>query len=258
MRTIVCILIFLGLGAASTAQNIKIRPQIEGDSLVFWVQNDFPCDVTISATSESLDTALETFIPKNQKRKMLRWPNTSDTLLNHFKESFRFTFLLGNPNAIHDDEYEYNLPFPRGESYMLTQGNKTSFTHNNISSRYAFDFAMPEGSYVAAARGGVVAYVEDDNKIGGNKKTLLDKGNRIMICHDDGTVGIYAHLQHQGAFVEVGDPVFAGQVIGRSGNTGFTTSPHLHFGVLIGNRSIPIRFRNEYTILYEGEVYGHQ
>lgn len=257
MRTCVCILLFFSFWVSSMAQHLKIRTEMKEDKLMFWVTNHIPCDITLSATAETPDIALQTYIPKNQERELLSLPNASDSLLTQVKESLEFTFMLGNPNIVHDDEYEYNLPFPRGESYMLTQGNNTSFTHNDITSRYAFDFAMPEGSYIAAARGGVVAYVVEDHKVGGEDINLLEKSNRIMICHDDGTVGAYAHLQYKGALVEVGDPVFAGQVIGLSGNTGFTTSPHLHFTVLIGNRSIPIRFRNEYTILYKGEVYGH-
>ncbi len=258
MRTLVCIFLFLSFGAASTAQHIIIRSQVQADTLTFWVKNDFPCDLTLSTTIESPDTSLKTFIPKNQERELWHWPQASDSLLTSIKESLQISFMLGNPNSIHDNDYEYNLPFPRGDFYMLSQGNKTAFSHNSITSQYAFDFAMPEGSYVAAARGGVVAYVEESHKIGGNDLALKEKSNRILICHDDGTVGVYAHLQHNGAFVEVGDPVFVGEVIGLSGNTGFTTSPHLHFSVLSGNRSIPIRFRNEYTILYEGEVYGYK
>lgn len=239
-------------------QHLKVRAQVQENTLTFWVTNHIPCDITLSTSIEAPpDTSLKTFIPKNQERKLLRWHDASDSLLIQIKESLQFSFLLGDPNTIHDDDYEYNFPFPRDESYMLSQGNNTPFTHNGVTSRYAFDFAMPEGSFVAAARGGVVGYVEENHEIGGDNIRLLEKSNRIMICHDDGTVGAYAHLQHQGALVEVGETVFAGQVIGLSGNTGFTTSPHLHFTVLIANRSIPIRFRNEYTILYEGEVYGH-
>lgn len=258
MWALVCILLLWDLGTSANAQQLKIRAQMQGDTLIFWASNKIPCDITLSATAEFQDTTFTAFIPKNQELKLLYWPNASNTLFAQLEQTLKFTFLLGNPNAFHDDNYRYNLPFPPGESHILSQGNNTPFTHNDSASRYAFDFAMPEGSYIAAARGGMVGYVEEKNTIGGEDKGLLSKSNRIMICHNDGTVAAYAHLQYKGALVKVGDPVFAGQVIGLSGNTGFTTSPHLHFAVLIANRSIPIQFRNEYTTLYEGEIYHHK
>jgi murein DD-endopeptidase MepM/ murein hydrolase activator NlpD len=70
-----------------------------------------------------------------------------------------------------------------------------------------------------------------------------------VILHNDGTTGEYYHLQHNGAFVKVGNSVAQGQQIGLSGNTGHTTMPHLHFGVYRaaewGNtQSIPVRFES--------------
>lgn len=82
--------------------------------------------------------------------------------------------------------------------------------------------------------------------------------NSFAMNNPYGTVATYAHLKKDGALVEIGDQVYAGQVIGFSGNTGYSTFPHLHFVVLKGKQSIPIRFRNQYTILYEGQVYEHE
>ena len=67
------------------------------------------------------------------------------------------------------------------------------------------------------------------------------------MLHDDGTTGEYYHLMQGGALVEVGESVQRGQLIARSGNTGHTTMPHLHFAVYRattwGNtQSIPVRF----------------
>ncbi len=255
MRTLLCILLLLGLCMMGNAQHIVVRPESSNDTLSFHAQNDLPCPITLSASSKPLDTTFTAYIPDGQERMLFRWPNPQDTLMTKLEQTLNYNYILGDPDAVHDDRYEYNLPFPEGKSHVLTQGNKTDHTHNTKIANYAFDFAMPKGSYVAAARGGIVGFVEENNEIGGEDITLMNKSNRIMVCHDDGTIAAYAHLKKNGAIVEVGDRVFAGQVIGLSGNTGFTTSPHLHFTVLIADRSIPIRFRNEYTILYEGQTY---
>ena len=58
-------------------------------------------------------------------------------------------------------------------------------------------------------------------------------------------MGLYAHLEEGGAMVRVGQHVRTGQQIGLSGNTGFTTGPHLHFAVQVNRgmrlESIPFR-----------------
>jgi len=54
-------------------------------------------------------------------------------------------------------------------------------------------------------------------------------GKWIMLKHADGLSTLYAHLSLQS--VSVGKSVSTGDIIGYSGNTGYTTGPHLHFGV---------------------------
>ena len=64
----------------------------------------------------------------------------------------------------------------------------------------------------------------------GNIK-FINKANYIVIAHDDDTYGGYWHLEQNGALVEVGESVNAGDIIGRSGSTGFSSMAHLHFMV---------------------------
>jgi murein DD-endopeptidase MepM/ murein hydrolase activator NlpD len=114
---------------------------------------------------------------------------------------------------------------------------------------------MDEGSWVTAIRGGVVGFVRDNNDVRGTEEKFRHKGNQILICHDDGTVAIYAHLKQKGSLVNIGDKIFAGQPIGLSGNTGFSTTPHLHLVVMVGTQSIPIQFRNLPDTLVQGLTY---
>ena len=69
----------------------------------------------------------------------------------------------------------------------------------------------------------------------------------MRILHDDGTYAVYAHLNWNSIRVTPGDRVAAGEYIADSGNTGFSSGPHLHFAVLrnFGMRveSVPVRFR---------------
>lgn len=132
----------------------------------------------------------------------------------------------------------YRLPFEEGKHFPLTQGNNGSLSHTGYC-HYAFDFGMPEGTQVCAARGGKVVEAKEDLVKGGS-----GGGNQVKIDHGDGTVGVYFHLKHLGALVEVGDVVLQGDAIGLSGMTGFATGPHLHFQVDKGGKSIPCSFED--------------
>lgn len=260
MRLFLTVVFIISIFGVVEAQSLIVHSQNNDDqnSFSLHISNRFPCHISVIVESPKLDTTFQTYIPKGNDQNLFTWENPPENMASDPAEFFEFSFILGNPEAVHDDRYRYNLPYPPGDAYMLVQGNKAKYTHNEIISEYAFDFAMPEGSLIAAARSGIVGHVVEKYSTGGDNKDLIDKTNRIMICHDDGTVATYAHLKKDGALVDTGDGVYAGQVIGFSGNTGYTTFPHLHFVVSKGRQSIPIHFRNQYTILYEGEVYEHE
>jgi len=61
------------------------------------------------------------------------------------------------------------------------------------------------------------------------RDTVGPQGNTVIIAHDNKTVTLYAHLANNSITVKKGDKVRRGQIIGRIGNTGDCTIPHLHF-----------------------------
>lgn len=134
------------------------------------------------------------------------------------------------------------LPLPFGTRWAVLQGVNQDPTHNDKYNRYALDFRLPVGSPVHAAADGVVVATKEDAT--GPTGKVRDN-NRVIIRHADGTATKYVHLQKDGALVEVGQQVLAGDLIGLSGNTGASSSPHLHFVVFSsypGGISIPFRF----------------
>jgi murein DD-endopeptidase MepM/ murein hydrolase activator NlpD len=162
------------------------------------------------------------------------------------------TTVPGDPNARPRD-VAYLLPL-RQRIAQVDQGYGGSFSHTDPQNRYAVDFAADIGTPVLAARGGTVMQVESDfDKAGLNLEKYGGRANFVRILHDDGTMGLYAHLQEAGVLVRVGQRVQAGQQIGLSGNTGFTTGPHLHFAVQVNRgmrlESIPFRMRGPQGLL---------
>ena len=159
---------------------------------------------------------------------------------------YYFDWTIGDQHAEHDDNHLYLLPYAPGRSYRVIQGFGSRFSHTGLE-QYAIDFRMPEGTPVHAARSGVVAKTEERHSIGCWRDGCGRYANYVVILHDDGTTGEYYHLQKDGALVDVGERVEAGDLIALSGNTGHTTVPHLHFAVYRavewGNtQSVPVRF----------------
>ena len=154
--------------------------------------------------------------------------------------------------AQRDSSHVYALPYPSGVSRLVVQGYRSKLSHRN---RLALDFKMKKGSPVTAAREGIVTRVEESFKKGGTSKKYYGKANVVVIRHADGSQAMYAHLQHNGALVNLGDSVKAGQLIARSGSTGYSALPHLHFivwgPVPGGGRSqLPTRFRTKKGAAY--------
>jgi murein DD-endopeptidase MepM/ murein hydrolase activator NlpD len=147
--------------------------------------------------------------------------------------------------ATHDDAVRYRLPYPLEMPRMLSQGVDGPFTHQGRES-YAFDFAMPIGSPVVAARDGTVVRVHDGFSKGGLDNRFVMHANEVLVLHADGTFGVYTHLS-KGVPVHEGQVVKQGDVIASSGDTGLTAGPHLHFAVYRRDAdatitSVPIRF----------------
>jgi len=139
-------------------------------------------------------------------------------------------WMLGDPDAKHDGTV-YQVPSASNAQHKITQSFKGRFSHTSESSLYAVDLDMAIGTYIAAARSGVVIYVKDDYYYSGTKEYFADKANVVRVLHEDGTYATYAHILGGTALVKSGDLVQAGTKLARSGSSGYSTGPHLHFVV---------------------------
>ena len=158
----------------------------------------------------------------------------------------------GDPRARPSD-FPYRLPF-EGAPVRVDQGFGGRHSHHDATNRYAMDFALPEGTPVLAARDGTVMEI-----VAADPRS----GHGIRLLHDDGGMAVYAHLQAGGTPVRVVERVRQSQRIARSGNTGFSSAPHLHFAVQANAgmqlRSIPFRMfadAGELKFAREGDAAG--
>ncbi|MDE1168789.1 MAG: peptidoglycan DD-metalloendopeptidase family protein [Pseudomonas sp.] len=153
----------------------------------------------------------------------------------------KFRYALGDPSAT-PRAYRYPLPW-LGGPFRLTQGPNGKYSHFGPKGRYAMDIAMPEGTPIVAARAGTVVKVENNQMAGQGGEP---SGNFVRVLHDDGTMGVYLHLMHGSVSVREGQHVNIGTALARSGNTGNSSGPHLHFviqrNVGLALESIPYDF----------------
>lgn len=147
-----------------------------------------------------------------------------------------------------DTSYIYWLPYAKGTRFLFVQGANSKMSHAN---ELSFDFKMKNGTKICAARGGRVIATKNDSDKGGLKREFMNDGNHVIIQHADGSVAHYWHLLQNGVTVETGDEVKKGEVIGYSGNTGYTAFPHLHFQIIdVTGKEILPRFQTRKGVLY--------
>lgn len=124
-----------------------------------------------------------------------------------------------------------DLASPVAGRYRVSQGVNGEFSHNRPANRYALDIALPIGTPLYATRDGVVLAAVDHHVGGGLRPEYRGKTNYLRLRHGDGTMTLYAHLHTGSLLVKKGDRVRAGQWVAASGNSGYSSGPHLHLAV---------------------------
>ncbi len=225
--------------SAFAQQEIRVFFEKKNNGYILYADNNAFCPVSMS-----IDLTLVNLTFSKGAKKIFVLPQKTEKYIlgelnaiypampNRFVYNYRFS--LGNVHNIrYDEQYEYDLPFLKNRGYYLFQGYQGSFSHQNDN---ALDFVMAEGTEITAAREGVVVKVVQNNTESCLREECKKMNSYILIYHSDGTIANYSHLTQNGSKVSAGDNVSKGQVIGFSGNTGFSSGPHLHFAcsVLLG------------------------
>jgi len=124
-----------------------------------------------------------------------------------------------NPASPANYETEPSLPrhWPLDERGYVTQGQALS--DSTAEDHPGIDIAVPVGSMVRASGGGTVLQTGEHEAY----------GRFVLIEHPEGYQSMYGHLSR--ILAVQGAPVRAGEVIGRSGDTGRSSAPHLHFEI---------------------------
>jgi len=162
-----------------------------------------------------------------------------------------------------DERAVYALPCPC--DIPCRASTRTNSMSHVGWDKHAIDFDFPEGTDVLAISEGRVVDVHELSRTNCREFTPeCDRFiNKIVVLAADGRLVEYLHLQYKGALVGVGDYVERRQLVGRSGDTGNSTGPHLHVAVVkvtadLKQITIPMLFSTSrgLTRVSEGEVYA--
>ena len=247
------------LEAASREGTLSISYAFEAGTVVLTASNGFYAPVEVKLEIQSIrgiqyphpDESLSWVIPARSDVEVLSLPLLESGAEPFFQYQYRY--LAGDPASRHAPPGPYRAPFAIATEHPVSQAFPEVATHTTPDSYYAVDVAMPIGTDIFAARGGVVFDVASTNFTGGlDPERDGPNANVVRIMHDDGTYAIYAHLNTNSIRVKPGDVVRRGEYIADSGNTGFSSGPHLHFAVVrnAGMRieSVPVVFLGQNAV----------
>jgi murein DD-endopeptidase MepM/ murein hydrolase activator NlpD len=223
---------------------VELEMRRDGDSVVEIARNRFAVPVVMSWALTDLDnleptnpTSGTVVLPAADK------PNGTGTSVvltsfrvwdmgKPFHAQRRMHTRFGDP-AARPEPYAYRLPYRAGSTFSVLQGFHGAFSHRG-SNEYAVDFDCPVATPVLAARPGLIVAANAAAQGAGTTPDFLEyrRTNFVLVLHDDGTLGEYMHLAPSGVRVAVGKRVERGDELALSGNTGFSSTPHLHFQVM--------------------------
>ena len=237
----------------STNKKVIIEAVDHGKYIAIFVQNLYPYTITVKMKENlenfNYDSSVRKVFPLSAgtKKEYIKLYKQKEKISSYY--SFSYSWIIGSIDAVHDESYIYRLPYKRGSAHIVTQGYNGKYTHKGHS-QYAIDFGMKVGTKIYAARDGIVVKLKEDSNKGGVGREFSKYGNYVTIEHEDATFATYYHLKKKGVLVHIGDKVAKGDFIAYSGNTGYSSGPHLHLSIFKASSAsrtmtIPIKFLSE-------------
>ncbi len=120
----------------------------------------------------------------------------------------------------------FKWPCPSSSRITSGFGGRSSPTEGASTNHQGIDIGAASGSAIVAAASGTVVV----------STYSYSAGNYIMINHGGGIYTVYMHCSQ--LLVSEGQEVSQGQTIAKVGSTGYSTGPHLHFGIRAAGRYV--------------------
>lgn len=183
----------------------------------------------IDITKKDKDTLLtqtknqeSAYVRQLEEKKRLAEEFTRE--LNSYENQLK---LIIDPNS-YPSSGKGILAWPVDSVFITQKFGNTDFARTgayNGHGHNGIDFRAPTGTKIKSALGGVVEGVGNTDSV----KGCFSYGKWVLVRHDNGLSTLYAHLSL--ISVSAGQRLKTGDIVGYSGSTGYSTGPHLHFGV---------------------------
>ncbi|MHC8950114.1 M23 family metallopeptidase [Sphingobacterium hungaricum] len=267
MRTLhTFIFFFICSVCATNAQELNIYTEQAQKGYSVYVDNDaiYPQSLLLQFKLTNLAFDNDNYSIFVLPAKTKRYKIGNLTVQNpRLKNSFSYTTKTTKGDVLLDvktNAVVYDLPYKKGNSFKVSQGYNGNLSHKN---EFALDFTMPIGTEILAAREGTVIEVVQHNTKSCPQEECKKFNNYITVLHNDGSFASYVHINYNGARCKVGEVINRGDVIALSGNTGWSSGPHLHFVCFFGGfdavRSFETKFKlndgSLVSVLDEGKSY---
>ena len=173
----------------------------------------------------------------------------------------------------YETQTQLKLPFD-DEWFVFLKGRGVAENYRAIHrvQRFALDFVQKKngrthsgnglknedyycfGKLINAPDDGIIVEVIDDihDNVPGQFNRSIPTGNLVVIDHENGEFSLLAHLKKDTIIVGVGDVVVKGQALGKTGNSGNSSEPHLHYHLQntvdpFNGEGLPAKFQNYYV-----------
>ena len=199
---------------------------------VWYAQDPGKYDIKVNMGAESETVSIEVRAASYGEQHMTMSSATAGSTIGADNANEDYNQKIGATYAIADSEKYWEDPFIQPVEGRIstefglyryttyTEGGSRTTRHTGI------DIAVPQGTPVPASNSGRVVFAGE----------VIITGNTVVIEHGGGLKTYYFHLSK--LCCEAGDKLKQGDLIGEVGTTGYSTGPHLHFEVKIGNKSL--------------------
>jgi murein DD-endopeptidase MepM/ murein hydrolase activator NlpD len=162
----IIIFLFVTFNTLLLANNVFLDKIIKQNQIDIYLVNENLYDISIkyNAKVKNLLSA-DDFPIKNTLKAQSRKLITSFFITGKkYSLKSEYKHVIGNFNVIHDDTYNYMLPYKNNTQHIVSQGFNGVFSHKG-NSLYAIDFKMRENTKIYASREGLVVKITEDSKL---------------------------------------------------------------------------------------------